>query len=252
MNIRTHGIQALLDIYRMYIGNNPDRFLISKDNKIIWKNVRILLKEVVKREHEYLLNEYFVRNKMEKRPLSETTPEEKDAFFNNVPIIFRGDEKYISPEDPYWEDRYYKALFHMERTPDNLKSICNNYLQGLEWVFKYYTFDCPDWRWKYNYHYPPLFVDLEKYTPKNDFEFFGNTDKNSSFSSYSQLMYVLPGENLNMLPNDVANYIKKNHYELYPDNYNFKWAFCRYFWEAHPILPNISIEILRDIDKKFA
>jgi len=247
MNIRTHGIQALLDIYRMYIGNSPDRFLISKNNNINWKNVRILLKEVSKREHEFLLNEYFVRNKMERRPYCENTPDEKGDFLNNIPIIFRGEEKYICPDESYWEDRYYKALFNENRNYETLKNICNNYLQGLEWVFKYYTFDCPDWRWKYNYHYPPLFLDLEKFIPDNNFEYFGGNNK-IGFSSYSQLAYVLPVSNLEFLPDNISNYLRNNHSELYPENYDFKWAFCRYFWEAHPILPNISVEMLENIE----
>ena len=29
---------------------------------------------------------------------------------------------------------------------------------------------CPDWRWKYNYHYPPLIKDICKYIPNNVIE----------------------------------------------------------------------------------
>ena len=31
----------------------------------------------------------------------------------------------------------------------------------------------------------------------------------------------------------------------YKDDYDFIWAYCKYFWEAHVIMPNIDINELK-------
>jgi 5'-3' exonuclease len=254
MNIRTHGIQALMDIYRLNIGNVVDRFFISKSNGAIqWKNVGLFIAEISKNEHQLLLNEYNVRDKFDKRHLLETTPQEKDDIINSVPIIYRQKEKYICPQEPEWEKRYYKTLFHFEKNNENIKNICNNYLEGLEWVYKYYSHDCPDWRWKYNYHYPPLFADLCKYIPHFETDFIvDNKKSNTPFSKMAQLSYVMPSSNLELLPNNICMFLKNNYPELYPEKYDFEWAFCRYFWEAHPLLPDIPLSLLEQLEIQFS
>jgi 5'-3' exonuclease len=251
MNIRTHGIQGLLDIYRLCIGNSPDKFLISKTNgAIVWRNVGILVNEIAKREHEFLMNEYFVRDKLDKRKFLETTPLEREDVLLNTPVIYRAEEKYICPSEPQWEKRYYKTLFRGNLKTDSIKNICINYLEGLEWVYKYYTNACPDWRWKYKYHYPPLFADLCKYVPHFETDFL-KAGVTKSFSPYTQLAYVLPSSNLELLPKNISEFLRNNYGELYPQDYGFQWTFCRYFWESHPLLPEISSSLLEQWDIQF-
>ena len=259
MNIRTHGIQALMDIYRLNIGNVYDRFFISKTNGAIqWKNVGLFIKEICKNEHQLLINEYNVRDKFDKRHWLDTTEQEQNDLILNIPVIYRGIEKYISPSEYGWEKRYYKSLFDEKyrnannRQEDFLKNLCNNYLEGLEWVFKYYSSGCPNWKWKYNYHYPPLFNDLIKYIPHFETDFIINNSKdNAVFTPELQLSYVLPVSQLDLLPKNICSFLKNNYIELYPENYDFHWAFCRYFWESHPLLPEIPIELLQQWDIQF-
>ena len=250
LNIRTYGIQILVDTYRKCIGNTMDRYLISKERKIQWKNVRILLEEIAKHEKEYIMNEYALRDKMEHRKYEQTTEKEKESLLNNTPIIFRAEEKYISPNDLNWEDRYYKTLLHEPRETQNLKNICNNYLEGLEWVYKYYTHGCPHWKWKYNYHYPPLLVDLIHYIPHYETEFI--LENNSKpFSPYTQLSYVLPVSQFELLPNKISKYLLTNFSNLYSSKIEFKWAFCKFFWESHVDCKPIPLDILENWDKQF-
>jgi 5'-3' exonuclease len=252
MNIRTHGIQALLDIYRLCIGNSSSRFLISKsNNKIQWKNVGIFMDEIAKREHEFILNEYFVRDKFDKRKWNVSNSKEYEEMILNLPVIYRQEEKYICPSEMGWEKRYYKTLFHSYTVSNHqqfVKSISINYLEGLEWVYSYYTSGCRCWKWKYNYSYPPLFKDLCKYIPSFESEFI---QASNAFSPQLQLSYVLPRSQLGLLPNNIHHFLITNHSDYYPSSYEFQWAFCRYFWESHPILPEIPLEVLEQWDRQF-
>jgi 5'-3' exonuclease len=58
LNIRTHGIQVLLDIYRKYLGNYNKRLVDVNNNKIIWKSVAILINNLAIMEHDLILKEY--------------------------------------------------------------------------------------------------------------------------------------------------------------------------------------------------
>ena len=250
MNIRTHGIDTLLRIYRNTVGNKPNNYIISQNEQINWKNVRSVLKHVADDENKYLISEYELRRRYNNFRFPETTSKEKEVLFQNSPIIYRHQENYINPDCPYWENRYYKTLFKENNSKEFVKNVCNNYLEGLEWVYKYYTSGCIDWKWKYNYHYPPLFKDLIGYIPHFEMNFLNEKQK-EPFNPYVQLCYVLPMKSHFLLPNDLQVFISKNYKQLYPDRYFFEWAFCRYFWESHPILPKIPLELLNQWNTQF-
>ena len=104
----------------------------------------------------------------------------------HIPSKERELEKYINPFDKYWETRYYDMLFDIDIDDDSRKNISLNYLEGLEWTFKYYTTGCVDWRWHYKYHYPPLLKDLLKYIPYFDGDLLEEKEK-ASCPRYSSI-----------------------------------------------------------------
>jgi 5'-3' exonuclease len=248
LNLRTNGMNVLLENYKKCIGKYPNQFLISKTMEIDWKQVSILVTQLARLEHDLLLSEYDLREKWSNRKWNTGTVEEKDFTFQSVPVIYRQEEEYINPSAPYWNKRYYDVFFG---ETVGISNICLNYMEGLEWVFRYYTQCCPDWKWRYRYHYPPLLQDLVHSIPIVSHTFVvPNAKTNTPFHPVVQLSYVLPKANHCLLPTAVQNVLIRDYSSYFPDTYDFQWAFCRYFWEAHIKLKTIPLEVLMEWETK--
>jgi 5'-3' exonuclease len=251
VNIRTGGIDKLLNAYKATIGDTNEYIT---DGKIInWNNVRKVVKFLADLEEEFIIKEHRSRNSKEKRLMPENTPEEKFKKFEATPVYERDMEKYINPVKPNWQARYYNGLFGIKEGlkeglkegegEDKIRDIAVNYLEGLEWTMKYYTSGCPDWRWKYKYNYPLLLKDLIKYIPVFNKEFVPNKPANP-VSEMVQLCYVLPRSSLNLIPSKLYFELLRHHDDWYKGNCDYVWAYCKYFWEAHVEMNEINIDEL--------
>jgi 5'-3' exonuclease len=249
INIRTGGVDKLLNAYKAVIGES-DQCLTDGKN-IYWGNVRKLVNHLSALEEEYIIKEHKYRNNKEKHFMPNNTPEEKYKKFEARPMHSRSIEKYINPFKPHWQSRYYSCLFgiNLDTNGEQKRDVCINYLEGLEWTMKYYTTGCPDWRWRYKYNYPPLLTDLIHYIPLFDTTFIENKDKNP-VSDIVQLCYVLPRESLNLLPMRFNLELLKNKSDWYDSNCEFTWAYCRYFWESHVDMNEIDISELESFVRK--
>lgn len=245
INIRTGGVDKMLNAYKATIGDTQDNLT---DGKIIyWSNLKKLVAHLAKAEWTYLKAETKLRDKREQYAVyPEDTPENIFKKFEAKPNYQRNVEKMINPFKSGWQQRYYQALFGLDIVDEGTKVlICQNYLQGLEWTMKYYTSGCVHWRWCYRYSYPPLLEDLIQYIPEQDgFSYFSTNSKPNPVNELVQLCYVLPRQSLTMLPEKLYQTLLERHEEWYPTNCDFLWAYCRYFWESHVKLPEININEL--------
>lgn len=243
INIRTGGIDKLLNAYKATIG---DANMNLTDGKTIyWGNVRKVVQYLAKLEEEFIIKEHRSRNYKERHKLPDTTPEEKFKKFELTPIYNREMEYFINPVKPFWQMRYYRGLFGMRNkfNEEQKRDICINYLEGLEWTMKYYTTGCPNWRWYYKYNYPPLLEDLIRCIPLSNTEFVPNCAANP-VSDIVQLCYVLPRASLDLLPKRLYFELIKKYSHWYRADCDFVWAYCRYFWESHVDMNHIDIDEL--------
>ena len=252
LNIRTSGIDRLMNVYKEVLGKKNEN--LTDGIKINWKNMRKLISVLSQNEHEYIKQEYISRDKFKihnNTKQEHTTDKEKiENELLLLPMKERKTEKYINPFESGWQKRYYKTLFDIDIDIDidntRKKQICINYLEGLEWTMKYYTSGCVDWRWSYKYDYPPLLSDLIQYVPYFDTQLIVPKEK-APLNELVQLSYVLPNDNLSLLPKKIHHALISKFPEWYDTNYKFEWSFCKYFWEAHVKMPEIDINELEKI-----
>jgi hypothetical protein len=224
LNLRRDGMKEIIRTYK-----KVNKRLVEK-GEIVWKNLKKVIEELSKNEKERIKEEIEYREKIKY----------KKEEIENIPLLYRGVEKYILEEDEGWEKRYYKSLFGIVKD-EEIVEICENYMNSIEWVFKYYT-KGEESVWRNKWDYAPLLKDINRTEHKY------KKEENISMELV-QLIYVLPKESKELLKEKEKKIIEK--YEKYYVTENeYKWSFCRYFWEAHPILPEISIEILKDFEKK--
>lgn len=245
INIRTGGVDKMLNAYKGVIGGTNENLT---DGKIIyWKNVRKLIKYLAGLEEEYFKAEMKIRDRQEKVYIPDNRSEEDNLFkkFESIPMYERQVEKYINPYKNNWQFRYYKCLFDIEMNEERKKQVCMNYLEGLEWTFKYYTSGCHDWRWCYNYNYPPLLIDLIHFVPFFEVDLIQKKSANP-VNELVQLCYVLPSDCLHLLPKKLYDELINQKSHWYKSDCEFIWAYCRYFWESHVDLPHIDINELEE------
>ena len=84
------------------------------------------------------------------------------------------------------------------------------------------------------------------YIPEFDTVFIPDKPANP-VSQLVQLSYVLPQEHLHLLPKPLYKKLILDYRHWYGVDFDFVWSFCKYFWEAHVLLPEIDISKLEKV-----
>ena len=303
VNIRTTGIDTLLEAYRKTIGCNPGEYLICLKGHAVpsdplpifegrgqrgavslcmlgtvgslayinWPNYKVFVEHLANNEDSLFRQEYKKRDRLQQQQLLHNNNNYMSSSFTEIsdivsewsndelpssidelnmcPIRFRYKEKQINPFTSNWERRYYETLFHIKMTASECKKICTNYLEGMEWTFKYYSSGCVDWRWSYNYHYPPLLKDLLQFIPDSKCYNFLEVKAPDPIRDVVQLCYVLPRPSLHLLPPKIVDKLLKrcDPESLYTTNHCVNWSFCKFFWECHTEMPHLDLNLLESI-----
>ena len=128
----------------------------------------------------------------------------------------------------------------------DIKSICLEYLEGMQWVITYYNKKVPCWNWCYKYNYAPLAKDLAKYV--KDFRFKDYSLNSSSPNEpFQQLLSIMSPKSSYLIPSPLKELMLLDTSplkEYYPETFEIDIAGKRKAWEGKAILPIINQERL--------
>eukprot|EP01091_Cochliopodium_minus_P010636 TRINITY_DN285_c0_g1_i2.p1 TRINITY_DN285_c0_g1~~TRINITY_DN285_c0_g1_i2.p1 ORF type:complete len:1238 (-),score=479.98 TRINITY_DN285_c0_g1_i2:99-3812(-) len=156
-----------------------------------------------------------------------------------------------------WHTRYYKSKFKLDlqdidfsdlqnENVDLVYKVASSYLDGLEWVFKYYYTGCASWEWFYPYYYSPFTMDLVnliKYKTYKSPQF----NLGVPFTPLQQLMSVLPPASSWCLPKCYAALMTDPNSEIlhyYPENFEVDMEGKAFEWQSIAKLPFIESDVL--------
>lgn len=148
---------------------------------------------------------------------------------------------------------FYSKFFKI-KSMEELRSICEDYLKGIQFVMYYYFRGCPSWTWYYPYFMSPMLSDLIltldivlRENPDLDFTF----ELGEPFQPYEQLLFILPKASMDLMPKMFGDLITKPDSKIkhfFPDTYEFDPfdSIKEYAW-----IPDIEVIDKQLMDEEF-
>lgn len=141
-----------------------------------------------------------------------------------------------------WKKRYYSQKFKwgFEREQEKVE-LLGKYMEGLQWVMKYYYVGCISWGWYYPYHYAPFAADLVQCdVTAGDIQF----ELGKPFAPFTQLQAVMPASSGKLvLPtcySDLMTNPQSSIIDYYPEKFFLDLNGKRFNWQGVVLLPFID------------
>ena len=239
LRIKDGSIIRLISIY-CSIYDNLNEYLVLK-NKIN-ENFLLLLFENLSMIEEYTLQTYTnYDNNLNKNNNNNFKNEyEKHIFEYEKNIIYEKEDLNIGYDD--YKYKYYNKYFYLDYNLDNMDNLYKSYINTLQWIYKYYFYQCSNWLFYYPYYVTPFASDIYKFLSNNKKEInVSIAKKNKPIKSIEQLLLVLPPQSNLILPFKYRKLQKSESliYDLYPKSFS-EIIIGNQNWKNIPILPNLD------------
>ena len=271
LKFKNNSLEILLEIYRR-ISNYLNQNILIKKNEEFKINYLFLSKfinelstmedsEMKKATIEYeKIRPFFKKfDKNDKNEIIKKYDHELELY----PILNRKKDNIQGGIDKNWRANYYYHIFDTTYG-DEIRDICHNYLESLEFTLDYYYNQIYHKTWYYRYQYSPTILDLSNYIQSlnytiineeeqkynDDFKINIEYDKlypDINITSELQLLMILPPSSNHLINNKYRKLMINNdngvqHY--YPKDFKISTYLKRWLWLCKPMLPDIDLELL--------
>lgn len=266
LKVRNNGIDEIIDTYMM-IGDKMCQPLVSCAGELNEHFFRKILESLMENEDVHM--EKALKCALERRTPYTHARSYHRVFFDldNYPVYHKDEVRAIQnaqEADKNWRQTYYQTLFHGDLVSD----ICENYVEGIQWVIDYYIKQKAMLDWYYRYSYAPtisdlynfmayeLALNLKRTIPEvmaecGDTRCVSNTKfKKMTEDGFLQLFMVLPPSSAHLIPDAkkarVMTDMALGCAHLYPKTFKVTCFLKNFLWECSAILPDINITYLHD------
>eukprot|EP00747_Dinoflagellata_sp_TGD_P046441 gnl/TRDRNA2_/TRDRNA2_144445_c0_seq1.p1 gnl/TRDRNA2_/TRDRNA2_144445_c0~~gnl/TRDRNA2_/TRDRNA2_144445_c0_seq1.p1 ORF type:complete len:364 (-),score=38.22 gnl/TRDRNA2_/TRDRNA2_144445_c0_seq1:37-1128(-) len=123
-----------------------------------------------------------------------------------------------------------------------MEVLSRSYLEGMAWIWKYYSSGIPSWSWHFAYHRPPLMSDFVRFLahqPNGKFAF----TLGRPLESVSQLLCVLPPQSFGLLPQHIEQRLQADPMMLqdYPEQFSEDCVGKAKRWQTVPLIPFVNV-----------
>ena len=225
LEIIESGIDIILCFYRD-VGTAKGHITKTTDGNIYFN------KDVLKMFFEFISG--YEKEILEKK-LSKGRLYYEDELLENC-AVFEKDK--IDLDIDKYRTEYCKKYFKNK----NIKKVCHDYLEGLQWVISYYKKGVPNWKWYYPYNYAPPTNFIAEHIitfiqPKYQ--------KTFPLLPFQQLISIMPSKSSYLLPYPLNKLLTDDDSpikEYYPEDFEIDLAGKKNDWQGVVILPIITPE----------
>jgi len=252
IDINNQGLEIIQEVYMDIFEESGTNLISINTDETININNQFLIKFITRLAS--LEDEYFRRTlpdylkKVSHRRCYETEPYKREIWnIENLKDVKVNDViKLGYGKSDEWKYRYYSHYFHTdEHMEKTVKSVCQNYIEGLVWVSKYYFEKCPSWRWQYKYSHAPFLSDLAQFVKNIDCQKDIEIKSHEPIDMYSQLVSVIPPAFSHVLPKSLQHLNSSKDspiIDMFPLTYKIDMIYKTQLYKCIPLIPYLDID----------
>ena len=251
LHIGLSGVQYLLGIYREVVGDQPS--IVHADGTPNKQVLERLFQKMASDENDMVSNYYESSRRRRYRDTPGQSAMEKELRKIDFLPLIQPVKDTVMLHKNGWRPRYYhRFLRSQEVFPEDIQQLCQNYLEGLNWTFRYYTSGCQDWRWHFPYSCAPSCEDISKYLSElreKQQPLHLNYLLRPPLETSVQLLSMMPPSSYALIPSDCRNLMTDKASPIadyYPKKFHVEFLYKRYFHEAVLYLPKIEIDRIEE------